>query len=160
MKESRSNPSRKAASPKNIATAAVALSAPLLFPASGLMAQKDPNAPTHRAETVHLYLKFADRFVKLHEIYSIIGFEDHHALFKNTKGEYFYIEPSTGNMKFLSPGVPTTQRALTFGREKLKGSSIQVTLVGVDAAGHLVQKNSRGELFYLHHETGDMVFVK
>ena len=45
---------------------------------------------------------------------------------------------------------------------KLDGSKYggPVRLIGIDAQGHVVQKNSRGELFYLNPANGDMVFVK
>jgi hypothetical protein len=35
-----------------------------------------------------------------------------------------------------------------------------VTILGVDAAGHVVHQNARGETFYLDPNTGDMVFSK
>ncbi len=36
----------------------------------------------------------------------------------------------------------------------------QVTILGIDQAGHVVQQNARGEAFYLDPSTGDMIFVK
>jgi len=35
-----------------------------------------------------------------------------------------------------------------------------VTIIGIDEAGHTVQRNSLGETFYLDPSTGDMVFAK
>ena len=34
-----------------------------------------------------------------------------------------------------------------------------VTILGVDAAGHVVNQNSAGEKFYLDPRSGDMVMV-
>lgn len=36
----------------------------------------------------------------------------------------------------------------------------QVTVLGFDRDGHVVQQNVRGETFYLDPNTGDMIFVK
>jgi hypothetical protein len=36
----------------------------------------------------------------------------------------------------------------------------QVTVLGFDREGHLVQQNVRGEAFYLDPNTGDMIFVQ
>jgi hypothetical protein len=166
MKKPRSASSARAVASTKIVVAAAALSAPFWFTPARVLAQ-DTTKKT-RAETVHLYLKYADRFIKMHETYSIAGLDDNHTIYKTARGEYFYIDPGTGDMKFLA-----ADQFLKFGALSQKSAvplkmikfdrykeATQVTLVGVDASGHVVQKNSRGEMFYLDPRTGDMVVVK
>lgn len=114
-------------------------------------------------------LKFASVYVKLSERFAIVGLDTSHPVYRNAKGEYFYLDPSTGDMKFLSPdlynkfsstvrvakGIPV--KALKLDGSKYGGP---VRLMGIDAQGNVVQKNPRGELFYLNPTNGDMVLVK
>jgi hypothetical protein len=115
-------------------------------------------------------IKYSERYVKIGSSFDIVGIDDGHTIYRNARKEYFYLDPTTGDMKFLAaetfakfreevakptPGVPLQMfkwSAMKFGG--------QVTILGVDRAEHVVQRNARGETFYLDPNTGDMVFVK
>lgn len=145
--------SGKAAS--SIALAAAMLAVPAVIPP-----QLRAEEPVQRSTTAvkmpdslsSIYTKYAERFVKLSERPLIVGIDAGHTIYKNSSGEMFYIEASTGDMKFL-----TRKQA-----SKLVCCKVpeKVSLVGVDNQGNTLQKNSRGEVFYLRPTTGDMVFVK
>jgi hypothetical protein len=90
-------------------------------------------------------------------------------VFKNTKGEYFTVDPNTGDLKFHTAeslgymkhkGESSTARSVDMfiKFDGIKGEQ-RVTLEGVDAQGRVLQKNSRGEVFWLG-PNGDMMFVK
>lgn len=114
-------------------------------------------------------LKYADRYTKNPTQQTIVGIDNGMPIYQNPKGERFYLDPATGDMVFLSadafaafvearprprPGVPAKPvkwSATKFGAD--------VLILGVDAAGHVVHQNSRGEKFYLMPDTGDMVYV-
>jgi len=110
-------------------------------------------------------------YLKHKEQFSIVGLDNSHTIYKNKKGEYFYIDPNTGDMKFLSADIFLKYELHS---SALKGQAIkmlkyeykdhkgfdQVSLLGVDAKGNVVQQNSRGEKFFIDPFTGDMVFVK
>ena len=88
---------------------------------------------------------------------TIVGVNgDGHSVYRNAAGEYFYLDPKTADLHFLS-----SQETAAFQRAKAIGwkSTQEVTILGIDADGHTLQKNSRGETFYLDAK-GDMVFVK
>jgi hypothetical protein len=42
----------------------------------------------------------------------------------------------------------------------IEHGTVPVTVVGLDAVGHTVMQDAKGERFYLDAKTGDMVFVK
>ncbi len=101
-------------------------------------------------------------FTKISQACEIIGVQGGHTVYKNNAGKYFWIDPSTGNQNFLSADM-----FLKFGEKsssasewiKFKDTS-EVTILGVDAKGHVIHRNSRGEKFYLNQANGDMIFVK
>ena len=119
-------------------------------------------------------------FIKIRDVDSkntIVGFENGSPVFKNTKGEFFTIDSKTGDMNFIKPeefakfyccikirsgreagsGMATGKR---LSHIKMESEISNVNVLGVDQAGNTIQKNSRGETFYLDPVTGDMIFVK
>ena len=162
--------------PRKTARAALATAMavlPMTF-ASTLHAQGTPVKPlvggvesgTARAT----FLKFNDRFHKESSSYALVGIDNGNTVYKNARGEYFSLDPATGDMKFLAPqtfikfseaptkAAPGTPlRMMKWNAIKFAGA---VTILGFDQAGHVVQQNARGERFYLNPTTGDMVFVK
>ncbi len=162
--------------PKKAARAALTTAIamlPMTF-ASTLHAQATPVKPqvggaelgTARAT----YLKYAERFHKESSSYALIGLDNGNTVYQNARGEYFSLDPATGDMKFLAPQIfikfsetpakaapGTPLRMMKWKALKFAGT---VTVLGFDQAGHVVQQNARGEKFYLNPTTGDMVFVK
>ena len=119
------------------------------------------------APTRALCCKFAERYSKVKSSYTIVGTDKEHPIYQNARGEYFYLDPSTGDMIFVTPDIrwrPAAE-ARSPAQQKMtkqivvKGGE-QVTILGIDQAGHVVQQNARGEIFYLDPTTGDMTFVK
>ncbi len=100
--------------------------------------------------------------VKLGRTFSVVGSYQGRTVYKNDAGKYFWIDKATGDQKFLSSDVAVklgADRAATVKSTTWKGNE-KVTIVGKDAKGHVIQKNARGQKFYLDPATGDMVFVK
>jgi hypothetical protein len=111
---------------------------------------------------------------------------DGRPVFKTEQGEYFQVEPNTGDLKFhtaeslgfmkyetkdrAAAGTPAAESSAKLVAVKtvawknfikfdgIKGEA-KLSVLGVDGQGHVVQQNSRGEKFYLG-PNGDMVFVK
>ena len=88
---------------------------------------------------------------------TLVGMSDGHPVYTNTRGEYFTLQPKTGDFQYLTKDQVTSMMGAA-GTIKLRTST--VTLVGIDASGNVLQKNAAGETFYLNAKTGDMVFVK
>lgn len=115
-------------------------------------------------------LKFAERFHKESSTYTIAGTNKQHTVYQNARNEYFYLDPGTGDLIFLAPDAfvkwrpaaaeepPAVQQKM-WKQTVVKGGE-QVTVLGFDREGHLVQQNARGEAFYLDPNTGDMTFVQ
>ncbi len=139
----------------SIALATAMLAVPAVMPDQLSAAQ-----PTQRSATAvkmpgslsSIYIKYAERFTKGSEQPLIVGVDAGHTIYKNSRGEMFYIEAGTGDMKFL-----TAKQASQYVCCKV---AEPVSLVGVDAQGNTLQKNGKGQLFYLDLKTGDMVFVR
>lgn len=166
-----------------IAIAATMLSIPMIYSPATLFAQEtqtresptklreSPTKGKSSTENIHLYLKYSEVFPKHSEKFSIVGLDNRHTIYKNKNGEYFFIDPNTGDMKFLSADIFLKYELRS---SAAKGQAIKmlkyeykdhkdwnaVSLLGVDSKGNVVQQNSRGEKFYLDPFTGDMVFVK
>ena len=115
-------------------------------------------------------LKYAELYSKDRATYTIIGTDSEHTIYQNARNEYFYLDPATGDMRFLAPETqvklregavraPSPVRQKTFKTIDIKHGGA-VTIIGMDEAGHTVQRNSLGETFYLDPSTGDMVFAK
>jgi hypothetical protein len=124
----------------------------------GLDAQGHPVEQNSRGERFYLSpngdmvflksvatLKYAAIFDKWRGKLSVEGMLDGRPVFKTDKGEYFQVDLNTGDLKFIKYAAIKIQSNLS--------------VLGVDAQGHLVQQNSRGEKFYLG-PNGDMIFLK
>lgn len=137
-----------------------------------LPAVQSPTA--RRGEAADHTIKFAGTFMKWRGGLSVAGMMNGRPVFKTAQGEYFQVEPNTGDLQFHSPEslgfikirdaraqTPASSlgRAATFLKfDGIKGEQ-RISVAGVDAQGHVIQENSRGERFYLN-PMGDMVFVK
>lgn len=139
--------------------------APVARPAAAATMEATAKRPFH--------IKWAGRYIKYNESLSVIGMSGSNPLFESAKGEYFQVEPTTGDLKFLTaeslgylkiaPSARQAGKAAVAHMDyiKLSGAKMlqHVSLAGVDDQGHVIQTNARGEQFYLS-ANGDMVFVK
>ena len=162
-----------------VAATATIMAVPMLgMPAKGMAQTAGPlggpaGGPTPSNDAMKVY-KFFDTAHKIAGTYTIAGIDNKHVVFQKSNGELFFLDQS-GNMQLLS--------ALTFSREKLKGTSKtqgtsasgiksldatwlkdhrvdgNVTLLGEDASGRDLVKTNRGETVYLNPTTGDFVPV-
>jgi hypothetical protein len=135
---------------------------PMFGLASKGMAQDSSKAGTIPQASAEMQEKSVNIFIKYHPVYDkykgdtwIAGIGKGHPVYKNSSGDLFYLDPKTGDAKTVSGDYPI--KGAPVGLDKL---SSKVTLIGVDLSGNVIQKNSRGEKFYLNTKTGDMVFVK
>lgn len=100
---------------------------------------------------------------------TIVGVENGNAVFKNPRGEFFTVNPQTGDFEFI-----TAQKFGTFkmyGKQIIPGKELVaikyppakegtlVTILGVDKDGQTIHQNSRGETFYVHPTTGDFIYL-
>ena len=162
-----------------IVVAASMLSAPMLFQPSPMLAQKAIGKSNLLATSAssQKMVKIIKFWKDSKSSYSIVGLDNGHTIYKNAKGEYFYLEPNTGDMKTLSADVYNKfsnftkpegkfikmQKVGCCGYDKFyKNNQLQgsLTILGVDDKGNVIQQNSRNEKFYLDPYTGDMIFVK
>lgn len=158
-------------------------SAPPQAPKAAPPGQKSPAAPQGLAPampggqagvagrgTAATYLKFAAKYHKEKGGLSVAGMLNGQPVFKTDQGEFFQVEAQTGDLKFHTADSlgylkmddwerKTSAKTATFLKwDGIKGQQ-RVTLLGVDAQGHVLQENNRGEKFYLS-PNGDLVFVK
>ena len=131
-----------------------------------------PSAAIRRSTSPHI--KFAATFDKWRGTLTAVGMLNGRPVFKTVQGEFFQVDPQTGDLRFHTAASlgymkmddwerKTPTKAAPFIKQsepfvKLKGEQ-RVTVLGVDDQGNVLQQNSRGEKFYLNH-MGDMVFVK
>jgi hypothetical protein len=93
--------------------------------------------------------------------FSVVGSYHGHTVYKNDASQYFWIDKATGDQKFLSSDAVIKQGPARSATVKSTWKNNEkVTVVGKDANGHVIQKNARGQKFYLDPATGDMVLVK
>lgn len=125
-----------------------------------------------KVQGVPFYLKFAAKFDKHKGALSNVGMLSGSPVFRTAKGEFFTVEPSTGDLKFHTAdslgfhkvdikgkvAAPQARAGMFIKFDGIKGES-KVSIAGVDAQGRVVQVNSRGEQFVLG-PNGDMQFVK
>jgi hypothetical protein len=122
-----------------------------------------------------IYIKIRDTESKN----TIVGFENGCPVFKNAKGEFFTVNGKTGDLSYIKPEefakfyccmkIPNSVKrdvasGMATGKRlthiKIETEINSVSLVGVDNNGNTLQKNSRGETFYLDPVNGDMIFIK
>ncbi|WP_243294977.1 hypothetical protein [Geothrix mesophila] len=145
-------------------------------PASQPLGQAAPRAlpavqsPAAGREAAAYTIKFAGTFMKWRGSLSVAGMLNGRPVFKTPQGEYFQVEPNTGDLQFhsaeslgyikLAPAgraaAPARAGYIKFDAFK---SEQRLSVIGVDAQGRVIQENARGERFYLN-PMGDMVFVK
>lgn len=127
-------------------------------------------SPAARREAAAYTIKFAGSFIKWRGALTAVGMLNGRPVFKTPQGEYFQVEPNTGDLQFhsaeslgyikLAPAgraaAPARAGYIKFDTFK---SEQRLSVIGVDAQGHVLQENARGERFYLN-PMGDMVFVK
>lgn len=100
---------------------------------------------------------------------NIVGVDNGNAVFKNDRGQFFMVNPQTGDLEFM-----TAQKFGTFklyGKTSIPGKPLVgvkyppakegtgVTILGVDKDGQTIHQNSRGETFYVHPATGDFIYL-
>lgn len=119
-----------------------------------------------------MHMKFSEKYIKIKDELSVVGMDNGKTVYKNSRGEYFTIDPNTGDMRTISSDIfmkftyIKMNSARTSGKLSMikfdgtKANLNKVSIVGVDDSGNVIQTNSRGEKFYLNPTTGDMVFVK
>ncbi len=166
---------KKRPSTKNrkLTVAATIMAVPML--AGPVLAQGGVPIDTSRqakmtAPRSRIFLKYQEKYIKMHDWLTIAGLDEGHTIYKNSRGEYFYIDPQTGDMKFVPNEI-----FLKYTEKYIKGNSgfpkhlkfeagmkhyPSISIVGVDARGNTIMKNQAGELFHLDPMTGDMVFDK
>lgn len=149
---------KKNNSKSSVVTAAV-IGIPLAALPSAAMAQ----TPTPIAKTTGISVprQLQAATIKLFDSplqATIVGMSDGHPVYTNARGEYFYLQPKTGDFQYLS--ADQTAAFIKAGTTLAGKGRTSVTIVGMDANGNVLQKNAAGETFYLNAKTGDMVFVK
>jgi hypothetical protein len=168
----------------NLLIAATALTVPMLsIPSIGLaqagtsgIAVERSSITVKNTSEAH-YIKFTDIFIKDKGSHFIAGMDGTHTIYRTSDGKYFYVEPGTGDMKFVSSDYFMKFKNVSSSSTMLKNTMLKQTrfddtwlkyhkesgavrLVGVDAKGNVVQQNAQGEKFFLDSTTGDMVFIK
>ena len=134
-----------------------------------------------RVESMHkmpssskIFLKYETNFEKMKGWVWLAGVGDGHTVYQNQRNEFFYIDPASGDMKFLSDDYfykgdsKDTKRTFVMPhileKSGTKVSTIKmeakVRILGVDNNGNVIQENAKGEKFYLSPTNGDMIFVK
>ena len=159
MKKNNSTSSGSAHSKAMVAAAVIGL--PLAGLPSTAIAQDATRLPTTSTSTISpLQLQLTVKLSEKDLIQAtIMGIYDGKTVYTNTRGEYFYLQPTTGDFQYLTK-TQTTTFLRSAGSLLDKHRTSTVTILGIDASGNVIQRNSRGETFYLNSTTGDMVFVK
>jgi len=177
-KQSKKNRNTKAA------IAATIMAVPIFgMPSKGLTQVRTTTVETPaKGSRSKVFLKYEAVLEKHKGDVWIAGVGDGHTIYQNSRSEFFYIDPNSGDMKFLSSDYfvkgeskddkKNTKATFVLPHVLEKSGSInrsgggtikmeaKVTLLGVDEKGNVIQENSKGEKFYLSTTTGDMVFVK
>lgn len=96
------------------------------------------------------------RTITLPNSYSVLGVSGGHTVYQSADGQFFYLDPQTGDVKMLAADFALKPTGGTF----IRHDGGRVKIVGVDPAGNVLQSNARGETFYLQPQTGAFVFVK
>ena len=115
MNKNKSQQSRHASTAIAAAMAVVpmlGMASPEAKPAKVESSTQVTTAPSQRSD---LHWKFKSSFEKLKGEYWIAGVGDGHAIYKNARGEYFYVEPATGvaerNARVIGGEVPALNDA-------------------------------------------------
>lgn len=149
----KSKDSRGARVPK-IVLAATVLAAPVV--AATPAAAQRPTSVARPPALRPILLKFPSPVVVAGEIGG-------RTVFKSSAGTLFYVDPKTGDERVVARAYAS--KALKHAAWKttaypIEHGTVPVTIVGLDAKGHTVMQDAKGEQFYLDAKTGDMVFMK
>ena len=115
-----------------------------------------------------MQLKYKDAWDKIASRYTVVGMDHGHTVYRKANGEMFWIDPATGDFQPIASEIylkyPYMKRGMSMGVFKFDGQWIKdkqasnVKILGVDAAGHVIQQNAAGQHFYLNPMTGDLVY--
>lgn len=119
-------------------------------------------------------IKFTNDFSAIHETFAVVGIENGLSIYRNSSGIYFTINPQTGKMVYLEPGKKTMVRTVFMMQQrsrpvtimfnpdwiKDRKNEVQVSLIGVDYNGNVIQENDKHQRFYLDPKTGEIVYVQ
>jgi hypothetical protein len=129
---------------------------------------RESSAPSVSEGVMHL--KYKDAWDKIAARFTIVGMDDGHTVYRKANGEYFWIDPATGDfnsiasaiyMKYAYMKQGMNMGAIKFSNQWIKDKQASnVKILGVDAAGHVIQQCASGQHFYLNPMTGDLVYVK
>lgn len=158
----KSTTSSRAARRTGAAIAATVLALPAVGLTQEALAQK-PSEPITRPSTIEhkTALKLGIKLDKHKgEALTIVGLDAGSVVYRNARNEVFKLDPATGDMIFLKAGAYKSIGVKFHKDLKFSKESAAIILIGTDAKGNVLHKNSRGETFYLDAATGDMVFVQ
>ncbi len=132
-----------------------------------------------RATTIQSNTDVNPIFMKernLEQKLTIVGFDNGNPVYTNSRNQLFTINTKTGDLDYIKQedfnrfacclkiGYKykslTQQGSKDSVKIKLESAITNVTVVGADQEGHILQKNSKGRTFYLDPATGDMIYVK
>ena len=176
-------PSSKTSRNTKAAIAATIMAVPIFgMPSKGLTQVRTTTETPMEGKAVKTLWKHSAVLEKHKGDIWLAGVGDGHTIYQNSQSDFFYIDPNTGDMKFLSndyfykgdskdtKGSTRKTFVLPHVLEKSGTASrsggghikmeAKVKLLGVDNKGNVINENSKGEKFYLNQTTGDMVFVK
>ena len=112
-------------------------------------------------------LRFREQFAKLNMKVIIVALDKGHTIYKNARNEMFYVDPASGTLIAVtmeeyitfSETIQRNRNGIIVGYQSGFSFPEQVIIMGVDSAGNTVQKNKRGEMFYIDPKTGEQVFI-
>lgn len=175
MKKRQSRTSRNT----KAAIAATIMAVPIFgMPSKGLTQVRSATEAPTKGTAGKVFMKLSAVLDKHKGDVWLAGVGDGHTIYQNSRSEFFYIDPNTGDMKFLSKDYfhkepfGSTKKTFVLPHVLEKSGTMnrsdgghikmeaKVKLLGVDEKGNVIQQNSKGEKFYLSLTNGDMVFVK
>ncbi|WP_027378079.1 hypothetical protein [Kaistella palustris] len=132
---------------------------------------------TPKKESMYIKMNLKNDYLKMgsfqkcncNENLRIEGLSKRNPVFRNTKGELFTLNSSTGDMIFIKPEVWSKseyfQKPKNYGKAesfswKTNNFRPEIRVLGLNDDGATVMQNSKGEKFYLNPENGDMIIVK
>jgi hypothetical protein len=153
------SPQRPAISGRSkFAFAATLLTVPMLALPALSAAEKAPKRDRPPQQQARDSYSIPHVLEKSGRTFTVVGIENGRTILKGRDGKLFYLDPKTGDQKFLAAGHTVKHQPGQAARMAKHRDGL--TLLGVDAKGNTVMKNAKGEKFYLEPSTGDMVFIK
>ena len=139
---------------KRIVLLSALVAAPELAAQRPTPATTRPNPELTPASACCGIIKWGGRYDKMATAPGIVGMQNGQPVYQDARGQMFQLNPVTGDMVYLRGVSP---RGVAKWSPVKFGGAVQI--LGMDAGGHLIHQNSRGEKFYLDARNGDMVFV-